>query len=319
VEKPREHQFVGVDVAKDHLDVHFHPQGRHLRVANDDAGRKELSCLFALSRVKRVVMESTGPYGRELARLLASDGIPVSVVLPQRVKQFASFIGVKAKTDKIDASVIARYAATAPFVERERVSPEVARLHDLVASRQHFVGMKTANTNFTKALPEALRSLGEELRIAFDERIKAVDVLIEAHVAESSELRPKMDILRGMVGVGPVLGATLLGLVPELGRCSSKEIASLIGLAPFNSDSGRREGKRSIRGGRKRVRTVLYMAARAAVRHDEKLTTFFKRLRDAGKPDKVALTAVMRKLLVVANAKMRDYLAVASQQLPAAA
>jgi transposase len=309
VQKPREHQFVGIDVAATHLDVHFHPEGRHLRVANDVEGRKSLSALFVTSRVKHVVMESTGSYSRALSRLLDADGISVAVVQPQLVKHFAKFMGVKAKTDKIDAEMIARYAATAPLLERERVSTEVAHLHDLVAARQHFVRLKTANINFTKAQTEEVRAVvGEALRTALDAQIDELDSCIEKHVASSTDLAPKMAVLLEMRGIGPVVAATLLGLVPELGRCTSKEIASLVGLAPFNADSGKRTGIRSIRGGRKRVRTALYMAARVAVRYDEKLQAFFRGLREKGKADKVALTAVMRKMVVIANARMRDFL-----------
>jgi transposase len=321
LQKPREHQYVGIDVAKAHLDVHFHPEGDQLRVANDEQGWRELSALFAVAKVKRVVMESTGSYSRDVDRYLRGNGISVFIVVPQRVKHFASAMGVKAKTDKIDASVIARFAAVAPFVDRTTNGPDVAHLHDLISARQHLVAMRTANINFTKAQPEALRTYGLEIRGAYDAQLKAIDSAIADHVRRSEELKPKMDLLVAMTGIGPTVGATLLGCVPELGRCSSKEIASLVGLAPFNNESGGPSGKKkqSIRGGRKRVRTTLYMAARVAVRYDDDLTAFFDRLRKTGKPDKVALTAVMRKLVVRANARMRDYMAnLETNQLKAA-
>lgn len=311
-------QFVGVDVAKEHLDVHFHPDGRRMRLANDEAGHAWLQIFVALSQVKRVVMESTGPFGRSLARTLADD-VPVFVVPPQRVRQFAHAIGVKAKTDQIDAAVIAHYAATAPFTERAKPSDDVVRLRDFVTIRQHFVLLKTTHSNFTGTLPAELREIGSEMRKVFEKRIAVLDKQIMAHVKASSELAPKLGVLMAMTGVGGVLATTLLSSVPELGRCSSKEIASLIGVAPFNEDSGKRSGRRSIRGGRKRIRPVLYMAARAAVRYDADLKAFYERLLEAGKENKVAITAVMRKLVVIANAKMRDHIADAAKGQPAAA
>lgn len=302
-------RYVGIDVAKDHLDVHFHPDGEQMRVANDDDERNKLVVLLVTAKVKRVVMESTGPYGRPLARALADTNVPVFVVQPQRIRKFAEALGVKAKTDQIDASVIALYASMAPLVARQKASKDVLALQELLTLRTHYVAAKTAHANFTGSLGSELRGMGEGVQDALKKAIADVEARLRVVVKGSAELSAKMAVLQKIPGVGPVIAWTLLGCMPELGLCSSKEVASLAGLAPFNQDSGQRSGKRSIRGGRKRVRTALYMGARAAVRFDPQLKKFFERLRAAGKADKVALTAVMRKLLVIANAKMRDHLA----------
>lgn len=302
-------EFVGVDVSKAKLDVHFRFSQRAFTVDNDDVGIGKLVAILALQRVRRVVFESTGPYGRRLQTALDVANVSSACVPPQRVRQFARAMGLQAKTDKIDAGLIAHYAEVVPLPERTASTSAVLRLGELVTRRRQLVEMQTAELNRRESLPASLLESADELLQAVKKHVRDLDKAMKKLVVEEDELSKRAKAMRTVLGVGTVLTHTFLALLPELGRMSGKEAAALVGVAPFNADSGGSKGRRSIRGGRSRIRHVLYMATRAAVRFEPSLKALYERLRAAGKPDKVALTAAMRKLVVIVNARVRDALA----------
>ena len=298
--------FVGVDVAAKKLDVHFHKSAEHFVGDNDDDGVVILACVFALRGVQRMVFESTGALGRPLLQAAGAFGVSANCVPPQRVRKFAEAIGVHAKTDKIDARVIAHFAATATFREPVALSPGAERLRALVRRRAQLVEMEAMERNHRWAADLDAEVELHDVAKVLRANIKAIDGAMRRVIKDDAELSRKAEVMSTVRGVGPVLTCTLLSLLPELGSCTGKEVGSLVGVAPFNNDSGTRTGKRSIRGGRRRVRWVLYMAARSSVRFEPVLKAFYERLKLDGKPEKVAMTAVMRKLIVILNARLRD-------------
>jgi len=309
--------YVGIDVSKDVLDVAVRgPAPRGFRVARDEAGLEQLVKELAQSQVRLVVMEPTGGLERDVVAVLAAARVPVAVVNARSIRDFARSLGKLAKTDRIDAAVIAHYAeAVEPAAQPvpDELSREVEAL--LTRRRQLVQTLVSEKSRKSGLLLQRLTAPGKRV-------MDSLSRSIDWHTKELAELekdlgdtikgsplwREKDDLLRSVKGVGPILSRTLLGYVPELGKLNRKKIAALIGLAPFNNDSGRRTGKRSIWGGRSEVRSVLYMAAVAAIRCNESLSAFYARLTGAGKPAKVALTAVMRKMLTRLNAMMRDHL-----------
>lgn len=300
--------FIGIDVSKARLDVHFHKSGASMVFNNDELGLTALLVILLARKPRRVVFESTGGYGRTLYLALLEQKLPAFCVPPQRVRMFAEALGIKAKTDAIDAKVIAQFAATAPLVEREAPSKARLELRGLVVRRAQLVELCTMERNHREGLSADLRDGSRALTKVLREHIRKLEAAMTTLVADDRALARHAAALRSMRGVGPVMCWTFLAMVPELGRCTNKQAAALIGVAPFNDDSASRKGRRSIRGGRGRVRTVLYMAARAAVRFEPTLKAFYSRLTAAGKPDKVAIVAVMRKIAVRANARLRDAL-----------
>lgn len=300
--------FVGIDVAKDQLDVALLRGGRAQlqRVANDAAGASQLIADLRQRQPMLIVLESSGGYERLVAAELAAAGLPVVVVNARQIRDFARSTGRLAKTDRIDAEVLALFA--------ERIRPRPRPLPDesqwvfdsLVARRRQLIDMLVMERNRLEMASHAVRP-DLEAHIAFLEQgLTDVEAEISTTV-ESSELwKGRDELLQGVPGVGPVLSATLLAELPELGRLSPKEIASLAGLAPFNWDSGTMRGVRTTRGGRSEVRRVLFLGAMAAVRFNPVLKQFYERLLSRGKAKKVALVAAARKLLVMLNAMIRD-------------
>ena len=298
--------FVGVDVAARKLDIHFHNFGQHFVVDNDEEAVAMLAAVFALRKVQRVVFESTGALGVALSRASAAFGVFAHCVPPQRIRKFADAIGVHAKTDKIDARVIAFFAATAQFRQPVALSAGAERLRALVQRRAQLVEMEAMERNHRWATDLDAEVELHDVAKVLRANIKAIDGAMRRVIKDDAELSRKAEVMSTVRGVGPVLTCTLLSLLPELGSCTGKEVGSLVGVAPFNNDSGTRTGRRSIRGGRRRVRWVLYMAARSSVRFEPVLKAFYERLKLDGKPEKVAMTAVMRKLIVILNARLRD-------------
>jgi len=299
--------YVGIDVCKAWLDVYVHPIGIKLRVANARDGVQRLKKELAAHHVSGIVMEATGKLHRNAQRTLTAGGYAVAVVNPLRSRPFAEAIGRLAKTDAIDARLLAvlgeslRPAATPP--------PPVwlEELQELVQARQRATAEMTALTNrrgashtsFLKAeLARRLKSLATHMA--------RLDAEIARRIASQPTLERRYAILMSIPGIGPVAAATLLAGLAELGACTGKQAAMLAGLAPIACDSGDTAGERHIRGGRAHVRCALYMAAVAAARFNPDLKRFYTRLRAAGKTAKVALTAVMRKLLVLANTLLRE-------------
>lgn len=300
--------FVGIDVAKHHLDVALAPSGESFRLPYDETGLDAL-----LDRLKPlgptlVVLEATGGLQVRLAAHLAAAGLPVAVVNPRQVRDFARATGQRAKTDRLDALAIARFAQAVQPEPRPLGEEAEHHLKALVARRRDLVGLRTAEKNRLGQAREPRVRTSLQAVIAFlDAQIAALDQDLDHAVKDSPVWRAAETLLRSVPGVGPVLARTLLAEMPELGRLSRRKIASLAGLAPLARDSGAWRGRRTIGGGRAPVRAVLYMATLAAVRLNPVFQAAYARLRRAGKPPpKLALTACMRRLLCTLNAILRD-------------
>jgi transposase len=294
--------YVGLDVAKDSAEACCLPEGRQFTPPDPAHLVKELSgrglCL--------VVLEATGGYERRWVAALLDAGIRVAVVNPKRVRDFAKAMGYLAKTDRIDAAVIAQYAQVANPRPMEKPPAKQAELQDLVNRRRQVLVMRTMEQNrrATVATLGARRSIDVVLK-TFDRELKRLEEAIAGLVESDDDWHDKVRMLQGVPGVGPVTGVTLVAEVPELGQLNRQEIAALIGVAPFNRDSGEHRGKRFIGGGRSHVRSVLYLAALSASRHNPLLRRFADRLKAAGKPAKVWITACARKLLVILNTMLQ--------------
>ena len=299
--------FVGIDVSKDRLDVHVQPQMERFAVGHDDKAVADLVERLRGLEPHLIVLEATGGLQVKAAGALAAVGLPVAVVNPRQVRDFAKATGRLAKTDRLDAEVIARFA--------EAVRPEPRSLPDeaqqglsaLVERRRELVGLRVAERHRMREIRSSwVRTDLEASVAALTARIEAIDLEIDSHVRGSPIWRVQEDLLKSVPGVGDVVARSLIAELPELGTLSRRKSAALVGLAPFSDDSGQHRGRRVIRGGRSAVRTVLYMAALTASRCNPIIAAMYKRLRQAGKPAKLALTACMRKLLVILNAIARD-------------
>jgi transposase len=297
---------VGIDVSKERLDVHVHPAGTVLSLSRNGAGIEELTGALAAVAPQLVAVEATGGFETVVVAALAAAGLPVVVVNPARVRAFAAALGRRAKTDPIDAQVIAQFAAaTRPPV---RALPDAATqaLADLVGRRRQIIQMIVAEGQRAKrAAPRAKRSIGRLLE-ALRRELSEIDADIDETVRGLPMWCEKEELLASVKGVGSVTARTMLAELPELGSLNRRQIAALAGLAPFTRQSGKWRGKSFIGGGRASVRTALFMAAMTAMRHNPVLRAFHQRLRAAGKPKMVALIAVARKLLTILNAILRD-------------
>lgn len=295
--------FVGIDVSKRHLDVHINPGGESFRVANTQAGVELLLGRLSGMSPSLVVLEATGKLEVLCAASLSNAGLPVAVVNPRQMRDFARATGRLAKTDAIDAGVIAHFA--------EAVKPELRPLRDadergfdeLLVRRRQIVEMLTAEKNRLKITFTAVVRKEIKDHIAYlERRLRKADAALSEAIEASPVWRAKDELLRSVPGVGAVTARTLIAEFPELGGLTRRKAASLAGVAPMNRDSGMKRGKRAIRGGRKEVRKVLYMAALSATRSHPGMRAHYRRLTAAGKPKKVALVAVMRKLIIELNA-----------------
>ena len=299
--------YVGIDVSKAHLDVSVRPNGETFRVANEEAGHAELLARLASSPPTLTVLEATGGYETAIAAALASAGIVLAVVNPRQVRDFAKATGRLAKTDALDAAVLAQFAEVVKPEPRPLNDARTSELAAMVARRRQLVDMLTAETNRMRvARSDGLRKHIYPHVAWLRRQIKDVDHDLDNKLRETPAWREKEDLLRSVPGVGPVLSRTLLAELPELGSIDRGEIAALVGVAPLNRDSGTMRGKRAIWGGRASTRAVLYMATVAATRCNPVLRIVYQRLLASGKAKKVALVACMRKLLVILNAMVRD-------------
>ena len=299
--------FVGVDVSKDWLDVAVWPVGQTWRVGNDRASRGELvRRLRRLGEVQGVGFEASGGYERGLLKALLEADLPARRINPVRIRKFAQACGVLAKNDRIDALMIARFAATLPgrLAERNKAAEELAEL--VTARRQLCEEMTRAGNQAQHADQPLLKRLAKRRAARLGEDIATLDAAIAKAVASDPELARKDALIRSVPCVGPVLSHTLLGLMPELGKLSNRAAAALLGVAPFDRDSGLMKGQRHIGGGRQPVRDVAYMAALVGARCNPVLAAFKQRLQAAGKRPKVILVALMRKLITILNAMLRD-------------
>lgn len=298
---------VGIDVSKNRLDVHVLPEGIALAVARDGKGLAELIERLRPLAPDLVAVEATGGFETVVAAALAGAGLPLVVVNPAQVRHYAQALGRRAKTDPIDAAIIARFVeATRPQV-RPMADAATQLLADLVARRRQIIEMIVAERNRERrtSVKRITKSIAR-LIAALEKELAEIDAEIDTGVRGSSAWREKEDLLASVPGVGPITARTLIAELPELGQLDNKRIASLAGLAPYTRQSGQWRGKSMIGGGRKTVRSALFLAALVACRHNPVLKTFRQRLVAAGKPKMVAVIAVARKLLTILNAILRD-------------
>jgi transposase len=297
---------VGIDVASDHVDVCIRPDGVARRF-DTEGGFEELVSFLALFSPKLIVLEATGGYEAPVAAALAAAGLPVAIVNPRQVRDFAKATGKLAKTDTLDAAAIAHFA--------EAVRPEVRPLPDeqtrellaLVVRRRQLVEMLVAEQSRLRMATSTRTKKDIQKHIDWlKKRVASHDGDISGSVRRSEIWRAKDDLLQSVPGIGPVTSSTLIVSLPELGALDRRKISALVGVAPLNRDSGTMRGKRVIWGGRADVRAVLYMAATSAVQHNPRLRATYERLVSAGKSKKLALVACMRKLLTIANAMLRE-------------
>lgn len=298
---------VGIDVSKQSLDVDFAPTRESLHVANDPAGHAALVQRLSQEGIRVIVVEATGGYERAVVAELAAAGLPVVVVNPRQVRDFARAQGRLAKTDQIDAAVLADFGWVMRPPQRPLPSAEIAQMREKLARRRQVVEMVTAETNrLEHATTRAVRQSIEAVLKLLRKQLQRIDDDLDQAIRHSAVWQEKVDLLESVPGVGPQTSRTLLVQLPELGQCSRQEIAALVGVAPMNRDSGTFRGRRTIRGGRSNVRAVLYMATLSATRCNAKIRTHYQHLLAAGKSKKLALTACMRKLLTILNAMLRD-------------
>jgi transposase len=298
--------IIGIDVAKDRLDVSVRPSGETFVVARNAAGLEALVERLKPLRPLLVALEATGGFEAVATAALATAGLPVVVVNPAQVRAFAKALGQRAKTDPIDAAVIAHFAeATKP---EPRAIPDQATqlLADLIARRRQIIEMIVAERQREQRAPARLRKSIVRLIKALEKELASVDTDIDDEVRASPAWRDTEDLLASVPGIGPIIARTLIAELPELGTLDRKKIAALAGLAPFTRQSGQWRGRSFIGGGRPSVRTALYMGAMSARRSNPVLKAFFERLVTAGKPRMVALIAVARKLITILNAVLRD-------------
>lgn len=297
--------WIGIDVCKDALDVYVLPQGIILQQPNTEIGVQTLIKQLQPISPSLVVVESTGGLERTLVSGLQTAMIPVAIANPRKVKGFATALG-KAKTDKLDAEVIARFAQAVQPQPQAMVDAQSQQLSDLVRRRQQLVEMQVAEKNrlcrASNTVESDIRDHSEQIQ----KRIESLDEQIQTLAQQQSDWQRKREILCSAKGIGKVTSALCLAELPELGKLSDKQIARLVGVAPINHDSGKHKGKRMIQGGRTSIRCGLYMATLVAIRHNPVIHDFYERLLANGKLKKVALVACMRKLLVILNAMIRD-------------
>ena len=301
---------VGVDVSKATLDVQVRPTDAQWRAANDDDGIRDLVAQLRAFVPAQIVIEATGGYERAVVGALAAAGLPVVVVNPRAVRDFARATGQLAKTDQLDAGILARFAEQVRPAIRPLADAEHQELEALLTRRRQLIEMLTAEKNrlqqvFVVRGARVKKSLTAHLA-SLTRALGRADTALAELVPQSPIGRARDEMLQSTPGVGPVLSFTLLAALPELGTLDRKAIAALVGVAPLNRDSGIFRGKRMIHGGRAPVRTALYMGALVATRHNPVIRAFYQRLLAAGKPKKVALTACMRKLLIILNAMLRQ-------------
>jgi transposase len=303
--------FVGIDISKDRLDVHVRPLGSGFSVANDAAGHAALIARLKPLRTTRIVLEATGGYERALWIALTDAGLVAAVVNPRQVREFARASGRLAKTDRLDAAVIAHFAETFSPAGIRNPDPVADRLAEHVLYRRSLSEEIVALENQLRQLA-GLRPRAERRLASLKAELKEIDREMQVIIAGDPGKKALYACLTAFKGVGPVLACSLIANMRELGTLSRHQVAALIGVAPINHDSGAWRGHRAIAGGRVGVRNVLYVATLSAVRHNPAIKAFYTRLREKGKPGKVALVACMRKIATILNARVRDHLAAAA-------
>jgi transposase len=301
-----EHQiFVGIDVAKGQLDVALRPTGEHWTVPNEDASIAALVTQLQAVAPTLIVLEATGGYQRTVVSALAAAGLPVVVANPRQTRDFAKATGQLAKTDALDARVLAHFAEAVRPTPRPLPMAQAEERRALMARRRQLVAMRTAEINRLDSAPPSVHADLQAHMTWLDERLAARDDTLDTALRTSPIWREREALYRSVPGIGPICARTLLCDLPELGTLSRQRIAALVGVAPFNCDSGTMRGRRTIWGGRAHVRATLSMGTLVAVRHNPVLKASYERLLAAGKAKKVALTACMRQLLTILNAMVK--------------
>jgi transposase len=297
---------IGIDVGKAQLDVFILERELHLQVPNSAEGIRKLIGRINRYRVERIVVEATGRQERNLVTAALERGLPIVVVNPLHVRRYAGAIGLLAKTDKIDARLIAQYASTVKPEVRPQFGAEQLKIKDLLVRRRQLVEMATMEKNRYQVMPKYMRADIKRHLLHLEKQIAKLDAHIAKTIEASDKWKAKREILESMPGVGPQVVFAILADLPEIGTLTDKQVAALTGVAPYNRDSGSMRGKRRIRGGRHGVRTTLFMAVMSAVQHNPRIKVFYQRLVAAGKHKKVALTACIRKMIIMLNAMVRD-------------
>jgi transposase len=297
---------VGVDVGKSQLDICIHEKALFWQEENSIAGIKRLLKRLAYYQVERLAMEATGRYEFELAQAAHGKGLPVCILKPLLVRRYAGAVDQLAKTDKIDAAIIAQFAALLKPKVTPQKSKNLIAIKNLITRRRQLVNLRTQEMNRIKIMGKELAVSCRRIIRSLDAEIQRIEKRLAGHVEQQAEWTEKQSILKSAPGVGDALVYTLLAELPELGELNNREISSLVGVAPVNRDSGRLRGKRRIQGGRAVVRTVLYMATLSATQCNPVIRAFYKKLVAQGKHKKVALTACMRKFITILNAMVRD-------------
>ena len=297
---------VGVDVGKQYLDVHIYEKDLHWQDENNSEGIKRILKRLSHYKVERLVMEATGRYEFALAEAAHNKRIPVCIVKPLAIRRYAGAINQTAKTDKIDAAVIAEFGAIVQPQATPRKSKNLIAIKDLISRRRQLMSLRTQEMNRLGIMGKAFEVSCKRIIKCLDQEIARMEKRLAKHVEEQAEWTEKQILLKSAPGVGDTLVYTILADLPEIGTLSNKEISSLVGVAPMNRDSGKLRGKRRVYGGRASVRTVLYMATLSATQCNPVIKDFYRRLVAQGKHKKVAITACMRKFITMLNAMVRD-------------
>ena len=298
--------YVGIDVSKDRVDVHVEPTGEAFAVARDGEGLAALVERLKPLAPQLVAVEATGGFETTVAAAVAGAKLPLAVVNPAQVRHYAQALGRHAKTDRIDAAVIARFAAAVRPEPRPLPDAATQALADLVTRRRQIIAMMVAERQRAARLPKRLKRSCERVVRVLETELAALDADIDATVRGSPAWRDKENLLASVTGIGDITARTLIADLPELGTLDRRRIAALVGVAPFTRQSGRWQGKAFIAGGRPNVRAALFLATMAAVRHNPTIRAFRLRLLAKGKPKMVVMVACMRKLLTILNAILRD-------------
>jgi len=297
---------VGVDVSKATLDIYLLERDRRFCIPNEPGAIAALISRLGRYRLERIVLEATGRLEQPFVRAALAKGLPVVIVSPLKVRRFAGAIGQLAKTDEIDARLIAQFAATLKPPVQPVADPKAQLIKDLVVRRRQLTSLRTMEKNRRQIMPETLKPSIDRIIETLDREIDSLEEIIRDAIEQHAAWRHKRELLTSMPGIGPSVASTLIGDLPELGALSRRQIAALTGVAPMNRDSGTVRGKRRIRGGRAHSRTALYLSAMVAIRYNPDIKRFYERLLQTGKHKKVALTACIRKIVTALNAMLRD-------------
>lgn len=297
---------IGVDVGKSQLDFFCHESGVHFAVPNTTSGIRQAFKRLADADIACLVLEATGRYEQALVQAAQAKDVPVVIAQPIAVRRFAGALGLLAKTDQIDSRVIARYAASIQPTVRDLPDPTTRKLKDLTVRRKQVIGMLTMEKNRLQIMPTFLRADIRRSIRGLERQLSKLDDAIHGLSLEVDTWRERRRILESMPGVGTTLATTLISDLHEPGSLNSRQIAALVGVAPMNRDSGKTRGKRSIRGGRAQVRTVLFMATLSAIQHNPVIRACYRKMVANGKVRKVAVVACTRKMIVMLNAMVRD-------------